>query len=74
MVAVVSGTVAYWRIEAVRDGVDLIDPPTYFQGAPKQARELAEQLLERVPESWIPDVVIGVRPLTRAEFIENFLA
>lgn len=69
-----SGTVAYWLIEAKRDGVDLFDVPTYFQGGRKQAETLGEQLLESVPESWIPDVVLDTKPLTRAQFVEHFLA
>lgn len=70
-----SGTVAYWVIEASRDGISFpLDMGTFVQGSKKQADAMASLLQTRHPEGWIPGVEFGVRPLGRADLAEHFLA
>lgn len=73
MAAKVSGTVAYWLIEASRDGV-VFDKDTFVEGGKGLAERLAKRLQDTHPEGWIPGVVFEVKPLTRAEFFERLVA
>jgi hypothetical protein len=65
--------IAYWVIEATKDGVEIDEHPlTLAQGSRRTAEDLANWVREHTPYGWYADIT--PRPLARGDLAELILA